>query len=96
VLIKLDVIEAHTHPASAHSCYFVFCAQDCTGNPSQEAAGFPCLAQTASFDDVAALTKDYVINIIVGGSSYPKWCNGTEEESCTSLYAGYTGSMGPW
>lgn len=70
--------------------------QDCTGNPSQEGAGFPCLAQTAAFPEVAALTKKQVINIIVGGSIFPKWCNGTEAESCSSLYSGYTGSIGPW
>jgi hypothetical protein len=45
---------------------------------------------------VAALTNKYVINIIVGGSIFPAWCNRTQEEACSNLYAGYTGSIGPW
>jgi hypothetical protein len=70
--------------------------QECTGNPSQEAAGFPCLADTAKFPDVAALTAKHVLSVIVGGSQTPTFCNGTKEDVCNSLYMGYTGSIGPW
>lgn len=70
--------------------------QDCTGNPSQEVAGFPCLQETARFPEVASLAKKYVINVFVGGSQTNVFCNRTEAESCTTLYAGYTGSIGPW
>lgn len=70
--------------------------QQCSGNPSQEAAGFPCLAETAQDPLFAALTKKYVLNVIVGGSSTAPFCNGTKEELCTTLYSGYTGSIGPW
>lgn len=70
--------------------------QECTGNPSQEAAGFPCLADTAKFPDFAALTAKHVLSVIVSGSQTPTFCNGTKEEVCNSLYMGYTGSIGPW
>lgn len=67
------------------------------GHPSQEAAGFPCLSETAQYPEVAALTKKHVINVIVGGSgASPMFCNGTQDEVCGDLYSGYTGSIGPW
>jgi hypothetical protein len=34
--------------------------------------------------------------LIVTLSRLFRWCNSTEEEACSSLYAGYTGSIGPW
>lgn len=71
--------------------------QECTGNPSQEDAGFPCLAETAQYPEVASLVKKHVINVIVGGSgASPIFCNSTSDDVCGSLYAGYTGSIGPW
>lgn len=70
--------------------------QSCSGNPNQEAAGFPCLKDTAKFPDVSALAEDLVINVLVGGSQITPFCNGTDAEVCTSLYLGYCSAMGPW
>ncbi|WIA42609.1 hypothetical protein OEZ86_008583 [Tetradesmus obliquus] len=71
--------------------------QSCTGNPSQEAAGFPCLQETAKFPDVAALAEKHVVNVLIGGSQTSLFCNTTAPNSiCSTLYFGYTGSIGPW
>jgi hypothetical protein len=70
--------------------------QSCTGNPSQEAAGFPCLKDTAKFPDVAALAEKLVVNVIVGGSQTSAFCNFTSTEVCSSMYLGYCSAMGPW
>lgn len=70
--------------------------QQCTGYPDQEEAGFPCLQETARDPSVAALAKQYVINVFIGGSQTSMFCNKTESEACSSLYLGYTGSIGPW
>lgn len=70
--------------------------QSCTGTPSQEAAGFPCLKDTANFPDVSKLAEDHVINVLVGGSQTDMFCNNTPSEPCTNMYLGYTAAMGPW
>eukprot|EP00878_Enallax_costatus_P008301 GHUV01008678.1.p1 GENE.GHUV01008678.1~~GHUV01008678.1.p1 ORF type:complete len:306 (+),score=26.08 GHUV01008678.1:518-1435(+) len=69
--------------------------QSCSGNPSQEAAGFPCLRETAKFPDVAVLAQKHVVNVLVSGSQTSAFCN-AGDEVCTSLYLGYCGAMGPW
>eukprot|EP00882_Tetradesmus_deserticola_P002360 GHRQ01002518.1.p1 GENE.GHRQ01002518.1~~GHRQ01002518.1.p1 ORF type:complete len:685 (+),score=199.38 GHRQ01002518.1:243-2297(+) len=71
--------------------------QSCTGNPSQETAGFPCLQETAKFPEVAELAEKHVVNVLIGGSQTPMFCNTTASDAvCTTLYYGYTGSIGPW
>jgi len=66
------------------------------GNPEQEGAGFPCLKDTARFPEVASLAEQQVINVIVGGSQSPLYCNWTDTEICSSLYLGYSTALGPW
>eukprot|EP00775_Hariotina_reticulata_P007450 gene7450-7660_t len=81
-------------PAEAISWVNVDLAGEC--NPDQEGAGFPCLKDTAKFPEVAALAEQHVINIIVGGSQSPLYCNWTDSEICSSLYLGYSTALGPW
>eukprot|EP00883_Tetradesmus_obliquus_P014390 jgi/Sobl393_1/7431/SZX73457.1 len=71
--------------------------QSCTGNPSQEAAGFPCLQDTAKFPEVSALAEKHVVNVFIGGSQTSLFCDTTAADKvCSTLYFGYTGSIGPW
>lgn len=98
-LLRFKVHEVRSDPTKYS--YLLLATQNdwqtCTGLPSQEQIGFPCLTETATYPDVAALAEKHIVNVIIGGSQDPAFCDTTKPDApCSQLYLGYSRAMGPW